>query len=561
MKWLNGYKKLILAGILIAIVLSGGSAEADFTFGEPTNMGPMINTPDWDTDPCVSTDNLGLYYASDQPGGAGGDDLYVTTRPMVSDPWGEPVNLGQTVNSSAHDAGPSISTDGLTLYFESERSGGRGGYDIWMTMRMTKDDPWEEAVNLGPTINSPYDDTVPSISNDGLTLYFSSRRAGGSGSRDIWMSTRHTTQDEWGIPVNLGPIVNSTRMDAHPDVCCNNCVLFFSSNRWVNWDICMTRRKSVEEDWGEPVRLDSPLNYTHDYGSSISFDGSTIYWISYEKSGGFGGADIWQASILPVVDLNGDGIVDAADMCIMVDHWGEDYSLCDIGPMPWGDGVVNVEDMKVLAKHLFEDYRLIAHWELNETEGSIAYDSIKSNNGTCHGEPLWVPTGGKIGGALQFDGVDDYVSVPFILNPSVGSFSVFTWLKGGTPGQAILSQANSTSGSNSTWLGIDPSDGKLITKLMHPPFPSLESDSVITDSQWHHVGLVYNRDSLQRHLYVDGTEVAKDISPVAALGSDGGLYIGASKDLEAGSFFSGLIDDVRIYNNVLSAEEIATLIQ
>ncbi len=55
------------------------------------------------------------------------------------------------------------------------------------------------------------------------------------------------------------------------------------------------------------------------------------------------------------VDLNGDGIVDAADMCIIVDHWGEDYSLCDIGPMPWGDGVVDVQDLIVLAEHLFEE--------------------------------------------------------------------------------------------------------------------------------------------------------------------------------------------------------------
>jgi hypothetical protein len=60
-----------------------------------------------------------------------------------------------------------------------------------------------------------------------------------------------------------------------------------------------------------------------------------------------GKSDLWQVSISPVVDFNGDGIVDTADMCIMVDHWGEDDPLCDIGPMPWGDGVVDVEDLIV----------------------------------------------------------------------------------------------------------------------------------------------------------------------------------------------------------------------
>jgi hypothetical protein len=74
---------------------------------------------------------------------------------------------------------------------------------------------------------------------------------------------------------------------------------------------------------------------------------------------------MWQVSIEPVVDLNGDGIVDSTDMCIMVDdYWGTDEPLCDIGPMPWGDGIVDVQDLIVLAEHLFEevdDPTLIAH--------------------------------------------------------------------------------------------------------------------------------------------------------------------------------------------------------
>ena len=74
------------------------------------------------------------------------------------------------------------------------------------------------------------------------------------------------------------------------------------------------------------------------------------------------GYELWQSIFEPFlaawampIDLNGDGIVDAADMCIMVDHWGENYSLCDIGPTPLGDGIVDVEDLTVLAEHLFEE--------------------------------------------------------------------------------------------------------------------------------------------------------------------------------------------------------------
>jgi hypothetical protein len=95
---------------------------------------------------------------------------------------------------------------------------------------------------------------------------------------------------------------------------------------------------------------------SHDAGPVISPDGYTLYFCS-ERPGGYGGywGDIYQAPIIPIVDFNGDRIVDAEDMCIMVDHWGEDYSLCDIGPMPWGDGIVDVQDLIVLAEHLFEE--------------------------------------------------------------------------------------------------------------------------------------------------------------------------------------------------------------
>ena len=72
--------------------------------------------------------------------------------------------------------------------------------------------------------------------------------------------------------------------------------------------------------------------------------------------GEYGGLDLWQAPIVPIVDLNGDAFVDAADMCIVVDNLGTDNSLCDVGPMPWGDGIVDVKDLIVLAEHLFEEF-------------------------------------------------------------------------------------------------------------------------------------------------------------------------------------------------------------
>jgi len=247
----------------------------------------------------------------------------------------------------------------------------------------------------------------------------------------------------------------------------------------------------------------------------------------------------------------------------MVDYWGTDEPLCDIGPTPLGDGIVDVQDLIILAEHFFEDYRLIAHWNLDELEGNIAHDGANDNDSNIHGEPLWQPEGGMVDGALQFDGIDDCVETDFILNPADGAFSVFAWIKGGAAGQVIISQKDNTVGRTtnpgSAWLGVGASDGKLTTGLMNTVFGSLDSESVITDGQWHHIGLAYDFDGLHRYLYMDGIEVAKDTNPVGGVSSDGGLYIGASKDLEAGTFFSGMIDDIRIYDMALSAEEIAEL--
>lgn len=214
---------------------------------------------------------------------------------------------------------------------------------------------------------------------------------------------------------------------------------------------------------------------------------------------------------------------------------------------------------------LIENPSLVAHWTLDETEGEIAYDSAGVHDASFIGEPIWQPESGKVGGALAFDGIDDYIKTDFVLSPSGGAFSACTWIKGGSPGQVIISQVDGFGWTGETWLGMDALNGNLMTGLTPPPLgrfipEPLESQSVVTDGQWHHVGFVW--DGAYRSLYVDGTEVATDTNALASLKySNGGLHIGTSKKRDAETFFSGLIDDVRIYNNVLSAEEIAALAQ
>ena len=245
-------------------------------------------------------------------------------------------------------------------------------------------------------------------------------------------------------------------------------------------------------------------------------------------------------------DFNGDGVVDCADICMMVDHWHTDEPFFDIAPPPLGDGIVDIQDLIVLAEHLLTYPGAVAYWKLDETEGIIAHDSVGVYDGLLNGVPIWQPAGGQIDGALQFDGIDDYVIADFVLDPAVRPFSVFAWVKGGAPGQVILSQ---TGGAN--WLWADPSEGKLMTELQGTGrgAGALMSQTVITDGNWHRVGLVW--DGSYRTLYVDDIEVAIDSQVQTGLGRYGGLHLGAGSRLDAGSFFSGLIDDVRIYNRAV----------
>jgi len=559
MERLNNYRmKMVLVGIGVAIVLGAGSAYADFTFSTPIELGPPIWSPGHDPQGCCfSRDGLELYFSSTRPGGYGFFDIWVATRETVNTPWGEPVNLGPSVNSPAGECDPAISPDGLELYFGIYNE---SPYRIRVCSRPSKDAPWSNPELLNPPVGD-YEAFAAELSPDGLSLYFSSSRPGGCGGCDIFVSTRATTKDDWGIPVDLGPSVNSTVYDAYPSISSDGLALFFCSDLpggYGNGDIWVATRPTTDAEWGLPVNYPS-LNQPFDddtWSPAISPDGSVLYFESI--------FNLWQSSITPIVDFNGDEIVDIQDLLKLIESWGKNDPSVDIGPMPWGDGIVDVNDLEVLMSYWQQEIlppELAAYWKLDETEGNVAYNSINDNHGILSGNPTWQSGSGMVAGALQFDGIDDYIATDYVLDPSLGAFSVFTWIKGGAPDQVIVSQSGE---SGQIWLGTNPMDGKLITGLAplagRSPSQPFVSESVITDGQWHHVGLVVS-EYHARELYADGMRVAWDTHPVNLPSSEGGLYIGAGKNLEAGTFFSGLIDDVRIYNKALSAEEIAALSQ
>jgi L-ascorbate metabolism protein UlaG (beta-lactamase superfamily) len=230
-------------------------------------------------------------------------------------------------------------------------------------------------------------------------------------------------------------------------------------------------------------------------------------------------------------------------------------------PYHWGRSVGTLADAQLFARNAAcnakvmtkgetissddwnKDFSLLAYWKLDEATGAVARDSAAGNDATLVGDPVWRPVGGKIGGALELDGVDDYMSAPFVVDPGAGAFSVFAWVQGGAPGQVILYQNR---GAN--WLMADASDGTLATELKGGRAGKpLKSSAVITDGQWHRVGLTW--DGSHRTLYVDEVEVAGDTQSGLPAATDG-LTLG-SNGLTPATFWSGLIDDVRIHNRAL----------
>ena len=232
-------------------------------------------------------------------------------------------------------------------------------------------------------------------------------------------------------------------------------------------------------------------------------------------------------------------------------------------PYHWGDVVGTLSDAQTFAslaacnvkimtvgetlssEDWDRDFSLLAHWKLDETDGTTAIDSAGSTHGTVNGDPLWRPVGGMMDGALELDGGGDYVSSSFVLDPGAGSFSVFAWVQGGAPGQVVLSQSG---GAN--WLMADASEGALMTTLKEAGRRGqpLVSQAAITDGQWHRVGLVW--DGTRRVLYVDDAEVAADTQNRPGR-SQAGVAIGAGADLAPAGFWVGRIDDVRIYNRAV----------
>ncbi len=152
-------------------------------WSKPVNIGPVVNSENWETQPSLSSDGKILYFTSNRPGGKGGMDIWKTN--ITKNGFTTPENLGDSINTPDDEMSPFIHFDGKTLYFASKGHTGMGGFDIFVS-RMDSNGIWSKPKNLGYPINTYADDSYMILNNTGNLAYFASDKAGGHGKQDLY---------------------------------------------------------------------------------------------------------------------------------------------------------------------------------------------------------------------------------------------------------------------------------------------------------------------------------------------------------------------------------------
>ena len=265
------------------------------------SLGKTVNSPYADYSPVLSADQNTLFFTSRKPATTGGgkddegnflEDIYTSTRTPSG--WTPAENIGLPVNTSENEATVGISPDGQTILIYKDD---KGDGNIYTTS--LDGDVWTTPVKLNDNINTKYWEPSAFISADGNTLYFTSDRPGGYGGRDLYTSKK-TPEGDWGKAVNMGPRINTPYDEDAPFIHPNGVLLSFSSNghnTMGGFDI-FNSLLSDDGTWSEPVNVGYPVNTTDDdIFYVISPDNRKAYFTSF-REGGMGEKDNYLVTFL-----------------------------------------------------------------------------------------------------------------------------------------------------------------------------------------------------------------------------------------------------------------------
>jgi outer membrane protein OmpA-like peptidoglycan-associated protein len=259
-----------------AIEYAGRKNLSGYKF-EPLNMGDSVNSKVSEYFPTISLDGKHLVFTRRVNGT--NEDFFQCDR--LEKGWTLARALPGNINSNNNEGALNISQDGQWLIFTGcNFENGFGSCDLYISYLTPEG--WSTAENLGPNFNSESWESAPSLSPDKRELYFTSNRPGGYGGNDIYVSHR-LENGKWGLPGNLGPVINTPGDESAPFIHADNNSLYFTSNGLPGYggDDLFVVRKNANGEWGTPENLGYPVNTIENEGSLVvAADGKTAYYAS-----------------------------------------------------------------------------------------------------------------------------------------------------------------------------------------------------------------------------------------------------------------------------------------